>query len=146
MGYYVTGDGSFTIAEVNEYRALADMHELNKHDDLKRGGAYAGGKRTELWFSWLSADYPSETPTLQSMLEMLGFDVERVADVDAGFAKYTVRYDNKTGQESLFLEKLSQYAVGQITWQGEDGDAWIDKFDAGPMTRLTGQMVFKADK
>ena len=37
-------------------------------------------------------------------------------------------YDNKTGQEGLFLHSIEDDVSGKIEWRGEDGERWTTMF------------------
>ena len=106
------------------------MCDLNKNDDLKRGGSSTGEK----WFSWMDANYPETCKTDLDVLVELGFDVE---EGDEGLVIYA--YDNKSGQEELFLEAISDLlrtvdnknsSLNKpfIVWRGEDDMVWKDLY------------------
>ena len=117
------------------------MCDLNKHDHLKRGGSSTGEK----WFSWMAADYPERLKTALDILIELGFDVE---EGDEGLVVYA--YDNKSGQEELFLEAISDLIVPQtgkdkpyIVWRGEDDMVWKDIYGEKTVRSLTGVITFQ---
>lgn len=68
----------------------------------------------------MHADYPDHYSNAEEILIALGFDVEILND-----GSIAIRgYDNKTGQEELFLDSIYDLARGAIYWRGEDGRSW----------------------
>lgn len=127
MGYYVnTTDGQVTIPANNLPEAYKRLCDLNKRDDLKRGGSWSGGKQTELWFSWCYPDYPDRCEDTQAIFQMLGF--ETLTEGDGSLMLYA--YDGKTGQEDLFLDAISDLCTdgSYFVWRGEDGAMWKDTY------------------
>jgi hypothetical protein len=133
MGFYVNISASdFVIPEENVDEAYDRLIALNQRDDLKRGGSWGGecdarSPRPEgydyhpgKWFSWMDADYPSKCRSLADIFIQLGFEVEVKENGDVFLADY----DNKTGQEDIFLDEIIDLARGEITWYGEDNSCW----------------------
>ena len=121
------------------------MCDLNKNDDLKRGGSSTGEK----WFSWMDANYPETCKTALDVLVELGFDVE---EGDEGLVIYA--YDNKSGQEELFLEAISDLlrtvdnknsSLNKpfIVWRGEDDMVWKDLYGEKKVRSLQGTITFQ---
>ena len=136
MGYYVriTDSGNFRINADqldNAYKALID---LNKHDDLKRGGG--GG---EVWFSWMPADY-SYLATTAEILEMVGFAFTQ--EKDGSLSEF--EYDNKQGCEDVFLAALAPFIEDGcwMNWYGEDGEMWRYTFSGGVMRVHSSEVVY----
>lgn len=127
MGYYIEILES-TAAVKGKYleEAYKAACDLNKRDDLKRGGSYHSGKKTASWFSWMDENYPETCKNVQEILEQLGFDT-RKKDGDI----LITGYDNKSGQEELFLKTLAPYMDGAIVWQGEENERWKHTFKDG---------------
>jgi hypothetical protein len=134
MGYYVSITYSdFRIPAKNIDEAYKRLCDLNQYDDIKRGGMYGGetdgrNPRPEgmnyhpgKWFSWMYPDYPDHLTTLSDILQELGFELIFVDNGDI----IINGYDNKAGQEDLFLDEISDLCDGAIHWVGEDGNAWI---------------------
>lgn len=133
MGYYVRiVFSNFTIPSENVDEAYRRLISLNDNDDLKRGGSWGGeydarSPRPEgfdhhpgKWFSWMHADYPAKCNSLQHIFRQLGFDV----DVDDNGDVHLTGYDNKTGQEDIFLDEIIDLTTGEIHWIGEDDTLW----------------------
>ena len=141
MGYYVvTLKSSCIIKKENQTKAFHLACELNKHDDLKRGGGYSGGKKTASWFSWMDADYDKTCKNIQEVVEMLGFETAILENGDLSI----LFYDSKTGQEELFFKTMESCINGQILWQGEDFDTYAWDFSSGKMEILThAEFVFR---
>ena len=130
MGYYVTIDSSTFMIETKHYEeTYKAMCALNVFDKIKRGGSHHKDKDTgevteQKWFSWMLPNYPEVNKTTPEILQELGFEINTSATGLEIFG-----YDNKTGQEDLFLEACCPWASGNIYWTGEDGDKWMDYYD-----------------
>lgn len=157
MGYFVTGNGKITLNEQDIQRAYEAMCELNDHDDLKNGGSWGGGGITSddprpeglnhhpaRWFSWCDANYPDTRESFDSVLEMLGFSFVTSTELGEGTITYSLNYDNKMGQESLFLEAIAPFVVeGSIEWVGEDNAMWMDYYADGVLETLKGVVEYR---
>lgn len=121
MGYFVTLiNADFLIPDTPE--VLSAIHEMDtKFDAIKRGGSYGPEGKTEKWFSWMPKNL-SDFTTVRDVFRALGFDV---SDADEG-GFYLQGYDNKTGQEDLFLAVVAPFVGdGSYTdWRGEDGEMY----------------------
>lgn len=133
MGYYVEIIHSdFSIPAENIDEAYNRLISLNDRDDLKRGGSYGGENDSRSprpvgydyhpgkWFSWMDANYPARCRSLRDIFIELGFDVDESIDGDL----LITGYDNKTGQEDIFLDEIIDLTIGTISWRGEDGQTW----------------------
>lgn len=133
MGYNVMITGAdFTIPEENLPAAFEAMKALNKRDDLKTGGAYSGGKQTEIWFAWMSPNYDETCKDAAAIFEELGFEV--VEDTVDGRQVLRIEgYDSKTGAEDHFLAAVAPFVTpgSYLEWEGEDGSRWRQEF-GGP--------------
>lgn len=154
MGYYVsTIEAEFFLSKVNFDDAYKAMCALNDRDDLKRGGSYGGGGidarsdrpaglnyHPHKWFSWLDPDYPDKLKTTPDILQQIGFDLHYD---DNGNIVY-LQYDNKMGQEDLFLEAIAPFVKrnSYIIWRGEDGEHWKDIFINNRIVRKAGYLTF----
>lgn len=103
---------------------------------MKNGGSYSGGAKTASWFSWMDEDYDQKLHTAKEIFEALGFEVSDTSDggISLDF------YDNKTGQEELFVQEVGDLAEEgwYLRWRGEEGALWQDSA-AGYQT---GQVVY----
>lgn len=130
MGYYVhIQESTFELLAKDYDVAYEAMCALNQYDDIKRGGSFrkdpeTGEEITNRWFSWMTPDYPESLNTAIEILHEVGFDLD---EHDTSLT--ITNYDNKTGQEDLFLEAICPWASGHIVWSGEDGDRWMDNYD-----------------
>lgn len=146
MGYYVSiYEGSATLPADKLDEAYKLMCALNDNDEIKRGGSWGGetdkdSARPEglnyhphRWFSWMDANYPETCPDAFTILQQLGFEMERTEDGSIIIGGY----DNKTGQEDLFLNAICPLLTKDsfFVWRGEDGDTWRDEF--GGATTVT---------
>jgi hypothetical protein len=154
MGYFVQGHGTLVLRPNTEHMAYKALCALNDLDDLKRGGSWGGENDSTTqrpeglnyhpgkWFSWMDANYPESCPTLQSVLEMLGFGTTITHTLENNI-HITLTYDNKTGQEELFIQALAPFTIrGEIEWRGEDGTLWKEVITAGKYKVLEGKIVF----
>lgn len=87
----------------------------------------------------MDEDYDQKLHTAKEIFEALGFEV---SDTDEGGISLDF-YDNKTGQEELFINEVSDLAVSgwQMIWRGEDGDVWRDSAQ-GPEA---GKVLFRPE-
>ena len=107
MGYIVSGSGEIFLPAEDMNAAYQALMELNKHDELKRGGVWSEGVQTESHFSWMPADL-STLPTVHAIFTALGFTT--VIDEDG---LWVHEYEsNKTGQEGLFFAAIAEGATG----------------------------------
>jgi|TARA_B110001454_G_scaffold219037_1_gene249453 hypothetical protein len=146
MGYYVhIEDSNCMLPHKHADLAYWRMCALNKNDDMKRGGSSNGDK----WFSWMDPNYPETCKDAQAILVELGFDVE---EQDDGLVIYA--YDNKSGQEELFLGAISDLLRTVkdenstqnkpfIVWRGEDDMVWKDLYGEREVRSLQGTIMFQ---
>lgn len=128
MGYYVNiTDSTWSMSKANEDEAYKALCNLNDYHNLKNGGMWGGDTEAIAdnvpnpykWFSWLPYNYPDLYKTVSQILLEIGFELEE-DDNDIRIRGY----DNKMGQEDLFLAAISIYSSGHIEWRGEDGEIW----------------------
>jgi hypothetical protein len=125
MGYYITAEGVVKVPVRDEAAAVAALKALNHDHGMKRGGGGRGDDPYEVkWYSWMPPRYHEndDLRSVRHILEMLGFEVS--LDTDGVTNVYTVTYDNKTGQEDVFLNRLAEFAHIVIEVKGEDGAMW----------------------
>lgn len=152
MGYYVNIVESNCVIKKNNFDAAYNaVCELNRHDNLKCGGQYgenlpvkpADSKSVSnsphKWFSWMDWNYDETCANLVEVLDMLGFDVYETDD-----AIEITGYDNKSGQEDIFLEALAPYIENgsYIHWSGEDDYKWSNIFENGKMITREARIVW----
>lgn len=125
MGYYITLLGAdFAIPETEE--VLQILKDANtKYDAIKRGGSFGGGKKEQSWFSWMDADYDKKVNSVADVFAMLGFEFSEVT-IDGQKYVQLEGYDNKAGQEDLFLSLVAPFVRPDsfMIWRGEDGNEW----------------------
>lgn len=137
MGYFVEiVESSYYIPAENIEEVYRRFVNLNDNDLIKRGG---GGHNSwdvgiydnrpaglnfhpAKWFSWMGADYPSECKDAGEVLIALGFEIMTGED---GEGIFITGYDNKTGQEDIFLDSIFDLSRGVIKWRGEDDKVWF---------------------
>jgi hypothetical protein len=123
MGYYINAQGTIEMPRSLEDEALYALMMLNHDHGMKRGSGGRGGDPFEnLWYSWMPARYHETVGSVQEVLELLGFSVTKTRK--AGLNVYTLVYDNKTGQEEVFLNCLARFAQVTVDAVGEDGQRW----------------------
>lgn len=142
MGYYVTlDDANFLIKPENLDEALVRLKALNAptNDNLKRGGSYGGGGKTESWFSWMPPDYDKTVTSAKEVFDLLGFETSLT---DEGLR--LLGYDSKTGQEDVFLNVVADLVEpgSYLTWTGEDGDKWRYFFNGATMEYQAGTVSY----
>jgi len=125
MGYFIKAEGVVSVPVDKEAAAVAALKALNHDHGMKRGGGGRSDDPYEVkWYSWVPPRYHEDENlrTVGDVLEMLGFGVH--SGVKAGINVYSVDYDNKTGQEHVFLNAIAKYGHVVIEVKGEDGAMW----------------------
>lgn len=134
MGYYVDlVEADFTIPETEEVlEALRAMPKRFK--ELQRGG-----NGTDKWFSWMSDEEIENAVSAKAVFESLGFDTFDYGNNTFGLNSY----NNKTGQEDLFLAVVAPFVSnGSYTeWRGEDGELWRYTVTNGRLTVQTPMQI-----
>ncbi len=124
MGYYVqiiSADCRILAEHLDA--AFEAMKALNHQPGIvKNGGSWVGGKQTYSCFSWMDADYDEKCKDAAEILSELGFTTDAADNGDLAI----LYYDNKTGQEDLFLAAIAPFLNegAYIEWQGEEGSRW----------------------
>lgn len=140
MGYYVSGSGDVRIAKEKLEAAYEALMKLNDVPDSKKnGGSYSGGGRKASWFSWMPQDLTT-IPDAKSVFDRLGFETQY--EDDGGLL--VMSYDNKTGQEGVFLAAAAPFIKdeSEFYWTGEDGIQYKWEFRDGKMIWLDAQVVY----
>jgi len=123
MGYFINAQGTIEMPQSLEDEALYALKMLNHDHDAKRGGGGRTGDPFEdRWYSWMPGRYHETVGSVQEVLELLGFGVTKARK--AGLNVYALVYDNKTGQEEVFLNCLARFAQVTVDATGEDGQRW----------------------
>lgn len=127
MGYYIQLTDSDWLLPVQHYEeAFRRLKALNHKPGIeKRGGSWESGGKTEEWFSWMPADYDKTVKTVREIFELLGFSC---SETEEGLR--LTGYDNKTGQEELFLAEISDLVSPKsfLIWRGEEGHTWTSNY------------------
>lgn len=151
MGYFVRTLGiNFRIKPENLAKAYDVMCKLNFDNSLKRAGSFSHNRDqngTEpnpyIWFSWMEWNYHELCSDAEEIFNMLGFETEM--ETAPGLeGLYLTNYDNKSGQEDVFLNAVSHLVEpgGFIDWLGEDGDKRTDHYgDEGETTEAPRQEI-----
>lgn len=147
MGYYVNIEaGEWIVLETPE--ALAAIREMpKKYHAIMRGGSSSG----ERWFSWMNNADIENAESVESVFQALGFETRTVKDPAYGKAFEIGGYDNKTGQEDLFLAVMAPYTVigSWLHWRGEDDTHWRYDIDHNHRMRVSDgeqQITFGAQR
>lgn len=140
MGYHVTlTDSDVVLPKENHQEILSRWHEMNdkRHDSVKSGGSYSGGRTMSKNYSWMPTDYEKTTHTPQQVLEHLGFDFSENTKGDIVIQGY----ESKTGQEDLFFKEIGNLvtAGGVMKWEGEDDASYAWFFDGKKMQEVNAQ-------
>lgn len=136
MGYYVRlTEAHFAIPERED--VLQALKDLNHRTDVKKyGGSWGAGGQTEAWFSWMPGNYDETVTSVQEVFDLLGFETE----VKDGLV-YLTDYDNKTGQEDLFIETVAPFVNegSYLVWCGEDNAMYRHEIRDGQLVTLVPQ-------
>ena len=74
MGTYIDISGTMQYDEKNAGAIIQALKDLNKKDDLKRGGSYSKEGR-EYWFSWVDKNYDEHLTEVDHLFSsILGWD------------------------------------------------------------------------
>lgn len=105
MGTYINIDAEFSIKKINIEPAMQALKDLNKRDELKRGGSSSGQK----WFSWVDEHYDQKVKTLNDVIcGELGFELY-VEEDNGETMHYEFNYYNKWGQHEVFFITLGKF-------------------------------------
>lgn len=140
MGYYTQiTDADFLIPTANEAKAIAALKALNgpEYDEQKQGGRWDGTGKSAAWYSWMDADYDQKVESCADVFSMLGFELEATTE-----GLRLTGYDNKTGQEDIFIAAVAPYvAAGSfLAWRGEDGTLYRFEFDGSKMIEMEARV------
>lgn len=146
MGYYVSASNStWTIKKENLDKAYEAMCKLNWKNELKRGGRYPTNPddpkdkpHEGVWFAWMPWNYHETCKDAQDILQKLGFET----DYDGDGNLVLGWYNNKAGNEDVFLKAIAPFSEGFIEWRGEDGYLWRDSVEDGIMISETGRVEY----
>lgn len=111
MGTYINIEAQMVMKPENESLAVQAVRDLNKRDDLKRGGSSNGQK----WFSWMPENYANSIETIEDIFSetMLGFSVWKRVDDNGNFV-YNMSYNDKWGQHELFFVAIAPFMEEMI--------------------------------
>lgn len=141
MGYNVMlTNADFRIDKDKLDAAYQAMCELNKHDELKTGGSYGPGGKTEAWFAWMDPNYPETCQSAEEIFHELGFETA----TDGNGTLSLEAYDSKAGAEDLFLSAAGPFTRpgSFVEWEGEDGERWRTDYSGEDARTRTGRIVW----
>ncbi len=125
MGYYwILIESDVSIPETDE--VLQKLKDINTtHHLLKRGHDSNGNK----WFSWMPEDYDKIVKSVEEVFILLGFECslsEEEYDNKKIKKIHLESFDNKLGQEILFLAIISEFIENgcYMKFKGEDGSIY----------------------
>ena len=134
MGFFVSITFSdYVIPAENVETAYQRFIELNDFDNAKRGGQMGGelssrdprpnglNYHPSRWYSWMHPDYPDHYKNAEEILVALGFEIAHSEDLKSIMI---IGYNDKTGQEDIFLDSIYDLTTGSIHWMGEDNTEW----------------------
>jgi len=126
MGYWVEYYGVISFDARDELGLVQAAKDLNFRHDLK--GTYhnrgVDNPFVNYNFSWLPTDYHenSDLNTVESILELLGFDIQRTHRNESHRVTHEVTYSDKMGDEQIFLAELVRNGASvDLFFKGEDG-------------------------
>jgi hypothetical protein len=110
MGTYINIYGELKIRKENVEKAVQAVRDLNKRNDLKRGGGFGGGEQRSYWFSWVPEEYEDSIHDIEDVIGgLLGFSVEKEENDE--IIRYDFNYFDKWGQHELFFIAMAPYLV-----------------------------------
>lgn len=131
MGYYVSYEINAKLDMTKEAEALAAINALHDPELVAQngaGGSFSGGKRTDVWYSWVNNPGPQGFPDLYAAMYEWRFGLEK----DGTF----YWEGEKLGQEEILFGALAPYLDGDIYARGEDDNEWGFRFRDGQMINL----------
>lgn len=143
MSYYVSlTNSTFTIKKDKLDDAYRAMCALNDIPGIKRGERYPRDEsepepNENTWFSWMPWNYPSVYKSAMEIFTALGF---HAVIEDAGLM--LVGYEDKAGQERLFIEAVAPYSTGFLEWRGEDGSMWREEVVDGAIVERSATIIW----
>ena len=145
MGYYITAEGTIEMPRSLHDEALHALKMLNYQHEMKRAGTYpkTGDPFVDYRYSWMPERWHETVKTVTEVLDLVGFHVDKHRK--AGLDVYTLVYDNKTGQEDVFLNCLADYAQVDVEFTGEDGLRWrwANAKAGAPLVNFDGEVAYK---
>lgn len=123
MGTYIYIYGDLKIKKDNIEKAVQAVRDLNKRDELKRGGGFGGGEERSYWFSWVPEKYEDNIHTIGDIIEgLLGFSISGEQE-NGEVVRYDFNYNDKWGQHELFFIAMAPYLESMTI------DHWCDELD-----------------
>jgi hypothetical protein len=105
MGTYIYIQSEITVKKENEAKAVQAVRDLNKRDDLKRGGSSKGEK----WFSWIPEKYEDQIENISDIFVKLhGWEESERVETDDTIT-YSFHYNDKWGQHEVFFVAMAPY-------------------------------------
>ena len=145
MGYCVDWDLKIQVPKNNVQKALDAINELMKPENVKkngRGGSWSHGGQTDWWYSWVSTPPDNKYNSLKEAFVGWGFNAKERED---GSVTVNSCYNEKLGQEELFLEAIARYVTddSSIYVHGEDGANWRWVFKNGHLIEQQGRVIYE---
>ena len=146
MGYYVETRESTAYVPMDKVALACDLglKLMGQVNEKGRGGSFGGGKKIEVWFSWVdtaSAISKLEKRTPEGLAEFFAEWSFDDADVQED-GVHLNWYNSKTGQEEEMLTALAPALTGELIWQGEEGEIWRQKFEQGTVKEQAASIIF----
>lgn len=107
MGTYIWIEGFISYNKKDEQNIIKAVHDLNKHDDLKRGGDGQGNK----WFSWVPENYEGTVKTVEDIFDqLLHFEYSKV-DLEDTVQFHFNNGNEKWGQHEMFFVAMAPHLL-----------------------------------
>ena len=121
------------------------INELMKPENVRkngRGGSFGGGKRTDVWYSWVDNPPNNRYETLDKAFEGWGFAYSTTKD---GSVVIDCIENEKLGQEELFFGAIAPYVTSnsEVVIHGEDGAHFRWVFKNKKLVEQAGRLTFR---
>ena len=134
MGTYIDISGTMHYDEKNAGAIIQALKDLNKRDDLKRGGSYGPNSEREYWFSWTDKNYDEGLTEVDHLFShVLGWDYSSLLVKNQ--VCFDFSYNDKWGQHEVFFLAIAPYLDHLFIYHNcdEADHKWILELD--PVTK-----------
>ena len=108
MGTYINITGYIQFKSEDRPKILQALKDLNKNEEIKRGGSFGPDSERKRWFSWMDEHYDEKIESVEDLFRDLLEDIN--TDIlDNGEERINIYYNNKWGQHEPFLFAIAPY-------------------------------------
>lgn len=113
MGTYISISGWIEFKTEDRPKILQALKDLNKNDEIKRGGSFGPSSERKRWFSWMDENYDEKVESVEDVfLELL--ENIYTEKIDDGEERIKFDYNNKWGQHEPFFFAIAPYLTDMM--------------------------------